>query len=163
MAIMLIMNNTGNAQKNILTPGAQAILFAKIFSYVITIESGNVQLLVVYDEQSEIPYGMQQAFLTEKIDADVKQVSTVSGDLSDYNVIYFADESAARKFNSKYRDIKALLISGEPDVVEDGNAAIGIYLLNEKPRIIINLKKIESTGQHVSAELMELAQLIESS
>jgi hypothetical protein len=56
---------------------------------------------------------------------------------------------------------KILTWASDPNYVKNGNATLGILNKNNRPKLIINLKKSKQEGQDFSSQLLKLCEIIE--
>lgn len=154
----LAFGGAASAQMLPLTPGVQAIMFSKIFSYVKTIDDpARVSVLIVVTPDVEDPDAIVEAFENEKIDAGSRNPEEALKAIGAGSIVYFPSGVESRGFRETLERNGALSLSGDPAAVERGDAAIGVGLQNRKAKILINLPRLEAERHKVSSELMNLA------
>ncbi|GJQ63316.1 MAG: hypothetical protein SCALA702_23690 [Melioribacteraceae bacterium] len=144
------------------TPGIQAIMFSKIFSYVRTINGDEgYSVLVVYENVSNYPQSIVESFSNEGI----KVIVTSMDDLPDLavnpDIVYLPKGLSAGSIEKINQLPNKLFITGNPDYVFKGKATLGVGLEDERIKIYINLKLLEGKEHQVSSELINLARVVE--
>ncbi len=162
MIILLIISGIKlYSQISPATPGLQAILFSKIFSYVRTLDpEDRINLLVVYTENISEANEIGEAFGSENFDVTISKLSEITENLKKTSIVYLVDTSGKTKLDSLFSLKNHLFISGVPELVEKGIASIGVGIEDDRPRIIINLNRLEDESHQVSSELLSLAKVI---
>lgn len=136
----------------------QAAIFKKVFTLNNTLqERGDYDVLVVYNGgggHEEVV----KAFSAVGISARAQALSGAEGALDKAGVVYLlpGSESFANVASQK----KVLSITGQPAIVNAGDAAIGLELQGGKPKIVVHRAQLEAEGQKVSANLLKLARVI---
>jgi hypothetical protein len=158
LACALSFGGVASAQMLPLTPGVQAIMFSKIFSYVKTIDDpARVSVLVVVTPDVEDPAAIVEAFENEKIDAGSRNPEEALKAIGAGSIVYFPAGVETRAFRETLERYGGLSLSGDPAAVERGDASIGVGLQNRKAKILINLPRLEAERHKISSELMNLA------
>lgn len=151
-----------NAQMKPATPGIQAIMFSKIFSYVRTIsDSDGYTVLVVYEKASNYPESIIESFKNEGIKVIAASMEELPNLTVDPDIIYLSKDLSQGSIDQLNRLPHKIYITGNPDYVFSGKATLGVGLENERIKILINLKLLEGKEHQVSSELINLAKVVE--
>ncbi|HVO73605.1 MAG TPA: YfiR family protein [Ignavibacteriaceae bacterium] len=132
--------------------GLQAALFNKIFAFDKTLQvKGNIEVAVL-GSGDEIAAAFKSAGIN---------VKSVGGDQvpSGVSVVYVSSGVPSTKQQTSSKGI--LSISGVASYAEEGKVAIGIGTEGGKPKIIINLAQLKAEGHEVSADLLQIAKVIQ--
>lgn len=168
--VFILFTMQVDAQLSPFPISAQAILFKKVFSYLKSFQrTENVRLLVVYgDNADKEKEELVKAFRNEKINASACHSDQLAANIKDANVIYITQSVAGNYIRNLCRKNKKLSITGNPDIVNRGDASIcvGNAAKNEpgkkiklSTRIILNLTQLQYEAQEVT-ELLSLESVI---
>lgn len=133
----------------------QAALFKKIFSFDKTLKSkGSIEVVVLTGDGSgdEIVSAFKGAGVNARA---VKGNQIPSG----ASVIYVMPGVNSTKQQSAQKGV--LSITGVASYVQDGKVAIGIGVEGGKPKIIIHMAQLKAEDQEVSADLLQIARVIQ--
>lgn len=147
-------------QMNPLTPGVQAIMFSKMFSYITLYEKAKPKILVVYEKTDKSASVMSEAFQREGIESTIAQVELLPDIINNYSVLYLTNGISISKIKKYLKGAHVLTLSGNPELVESGEASISVGLDKNKPKIVINYPQMQKEYCQVSAELFNLAKVI---
>jgi hypothetical protein len=141
-------------------PELQVAIFKKVFSYDKSIQEGSLKMLVAFsDSSSTVKDEMVKAFKDSGINVSAAKGDQLSGSVSGINVVYvLPGVSGARQICQKNG---ILCITGTPSMVESGEASVGLSLLDNKPKILVHLKELKAEGHDLSANLLQLAKVIQ--
>jgi len=143
-----------------LTPGVQAIMFSKMFSYISLYEKSKPKILVVYEKTDNSASVMSEAFEREGIESTIAEVELLPDLINKYSVIYLTKGLSISKLKKYLKGTHILTLSGDPDDVLSGEASISVGLEKNKPKIIINYAQLQRESCQISAELFNLALVI---
>lgn len=79
-------------------------------------------------------------------------------------IIYLCDDlhtSQILEISEACNNLKILTISGTPDFVRSGYVSMSVIDENQKPKIILSLKKLKSEGRNFQASLLKLCKIID--
>jgi hypothetical protein len=139
----------------------QAIIFKKIFGYVKNFKNNNeIRVVMISSNSQQIPEELIQAFENEKINIKIITSAAIHKDVLGNQVAYLYNQDEIESIRLQLKNSGILTITGQPELVENGYAAIGLTLENNKPKIIINLTILKSDGVEVSSQLLSLARII---
>jgi hypothetical protein len=141
-------------------PDLQAAIFKKVFGYDKSIQEGSLKMLVVFsDSSSTVKDEMVKAFKDSGVTVSAAKSDELAGSVSGVSVMYILPGvSGARQVCQKNG---ILCITGTPSLVESGEASVGLSLLDNKPKILIHLKELKAEGHDLSANLLQLAKVIQ--
>ena len=135
------------AQEMPVPANLQAALFKKIFSFNKTLQAkGNVEVAVLGGGSGDVVSAFKEAGI------NVKAVDQVPSDAA---VVYVMPGATPPKKNGVFS------ISGVPSYVESGKVSVGIGIDGGKPKIIVNLGQLKAEGQEMSADLLNIAKVIQ--
>lgn len=135
----------------------QAALFKKIFHYDSKLKGKvkGLKILVVGNGSAFV-----SAFKARGFQATGVSVEEVSG-LGSYDVVYFMPGVSPHAFSRELKSKKVLSLSGDPNQARSGAVSISLGIKsNNKPLIIINLKRSMSEGHEFSSQLLALAEVV---
>ena len=135
----------------------QAALFSKVFQYEHSLKSKeSVRILIVYEERDyKVKDELVTAFLRAGFDVEYSNAKDITKYISGFDVVYFMNGTYDLTHLCKENNV--LSISSNPKIVQSGDISIGIGLVNDLPRIFINLTGIELEGFKVSSQLLKIA------
>lgn len=148
------------AEDPLVPPELQVAIFKKVFSYDKSIQEGALKMLVAFsDSSSSAKDQMVKAFKDSGITVTAAKADQLSGSVSGINVLYvLPGVPGARQLCQKNG---ILCITGTASLVESGEASVGLSLLDNKPKILIHLKELKAEGHDLSANLLQLAKVIQ--
>jgi hypothetical protein len=141
-------------------PDLQVAIFKKVFGYDKAIQEGSLKMLVAFSDSSgAVKDQMVKAFKNSGVAVSAAKADQLSGSVTGVNVMYvLPGVSGARQVCQKNG---ILCITGIPSLVESGEASVGLSLLDNKPKILIHLKELKAEGHDLSANLLQLAKVIQ--
>jgi hypothetical protein len=139
----------------------QAPLFKKILAYDKKLAmTTSIKLIVAFSDSSTAEIDeIVKAFLGEGMSVRAVKVDQLASNLGDAAVIYIS--AGADSANLICQKNQILSITGIPSLVENGKASIGLGVVDNRPKILVHLKKLKEEGHEVSAKLLQLAKVIE--
>jgi hypothetical protein len=142
---------SASLQAQDLPANLQAALFKKIFAFDKTLESKQIEVVVLGSGD-----GIVAAFKEAGISA-----KAVSGNQlpAGVNVVYVNQGVTATKSQSASKGV--LSISGTVSLVENGQVAIGLTVEGGKPKIVVNLPQLKAEGHEIAADLLKIAKIIQ--
>jgi hypothetical protein len=148
------------AEDSPVPPELQVAIFKKVFGYDKSIQEGTLKMLVAFTDSSAAGKDqMVKAFKDSGVAVSAAKADQLSGSVSGINVMYILPGvSGARQICQKNG---ILCITGTPSLVESGEASVGLSLLDNKPKILIHLKELKAEGHELSANLLQLAKVIQ--
>lgn len=150
-----------SAQEMPVPPQLQAALFKKIFDYDRTLsEQSSVRVAVVHGGDDAVAVMVANAFQNDGVDAVVVSRDDVTEEITEASVVYMTpgfDTGALAALCTQYG---VLSVSGVPELAVSGQVAVGIGTRDQKPEILVHLKRVKAEGHEFSAELLSLARVI---
>jgi len=141
-------------------PELQVAIFKKVFNYDKSIQVGAVKMLVVFtDTSAGIKDQVVKAFKDSGVPVTAAKADQMSGSLEGINVLYIAPGVSGAKQVCQKNGI--LSITGNPSLVESGEASVGLSVQDNKPKIVVNLGRLKAEGHDMSANLLQLAKIIQ--
>jgi hypothetical protein len=163
LAITFVLSGlllTARAQDMPVPPELQAAIFKKVFSYDKTIQGGEPRMIVAFtDASAGIKDQVVKAFKDSGVTVTAVKADQLSGAVSGINVVYIAPGVSGVKQLCQKNGI--LSITGLPSLVESGEVSVGLSVLDNKPKIIVHLRQLKAEGHELSANLLQLAKVIQ--
>jgi hypothetical protein len=161
IALMLIcLSLSAKAQDMPVPVELQVAIFKKVFSYDKAIQAGSPKMLVVFtDKSADVKDQIVKAFKDSGMAVNATKADQLSGALGSINILYVAPGVSGIKNLCQKNGI--LSITGIPSMVESGEASVGLSVIENKPKIIVHLKQLKSEGHELSANLLQLAKVIQ--
>ncbi len=148
------------AQEMPVPPGLQVAIFTKVLNYDRRIQGDAPRMLVAFtDNSAGVKDQVVKAFKDSGISVSAVKADQLQGSIGGINVLYVMPGVSGTKQICQKNGI--LSITGVPSLVESGEASIGLSVLNNKPRIIVHLKQLKAEGHELSANLLQLAKVIQ--
>ena len=145
--LICLISMSGFAQEMPVPANLQAALFKKIFSFNKTLQAkGNVEVAVLGGGSGEVVSAFKEVGL------NVKAVDQVPPGAS---VVYVMPGATPPKQKGVFS------ISGVPSYVESGKVSVGVGIDGGKPKIIVHLAQLKAEGQEMSADLLNIAKVIQ--
>ncbi len=160
LMILLLFYSLSLSSDNMVIPmRIQAALFAKIISHDNSLkDKDKVRLLVVYDNStSKLKDECLNVFRKASFEVGCSTVEKLSTNISNYDVIYFMPNLTY--LASSYRDYKKLSIAGVSKSTEKGEITIGLGLVQDLPRVFINISTLEKEGHDLSPNILQIAKV----
>jgi hypothetical protein len=141
-------------------PELQVAIFKKVFNYDKTIPGGAPKMLVAFtDSSAAIKDQVVKAFKESGVTVTAAKADQLAGALEGVNVLYIAPGVTGAKQICQKNGI--LSITGIPSLVESGEASVGLAVVDSKPKIIVHLGRLKAEGHDMSANLLQLAKIIQ--
>ncbi len=136
----------------------QAALLQKVIKFDNTIGNrSDVKILIVYNNDSRnfMNELVSQFPATFKIMS--KLPTEIEGVLDDYDLAYIMPgaQTAIASLKSK----KILTITGLTKYVENGDVSIGFGLLNDKPKVFVNMTSLKAEDRILAADILRIAKV----
>ena len=148
------------AQDMPVPPELQVAIFKKVFNYDKTIPGGAPKMLVVFtDASAAVKDQVVKAFKDSGITVNAAKADQLAGALEGVNVLYLAPGVTGTKQVCQKNGI--LSITGVPSLVDSGEASVGLAVLDNRPKIVVNLGRLKVEGHDMSANLLQLAKIIQ--
>lgn len=161
VACVLGVSPDAGAQEMPVPPNLQAALFKKIFDYDRTLPAGgSVRVAVVHGGDGSVAGVVASAFSDGGIDAIVVFQSDLPGQIEEFSVVYVTPGTDATSIAALCAAHGVLSVSGLPELAVQGEVAVGIGIHEQKPEILVNLKRVKIEGHELAAELLNLARVI---
>ncbi len=161
--ISLVLAFLPTAQVEV-SPGIQAITFAKIFTFVKTLRNRTRIEVTIVSGNAAAPgvKAIADAFRRELAVPELAgrygvQVSSAEALPQHQSAICYlmanADAAAGSAYCARNR---ILTVTGSLDLVKAGSASLFVGMMDNKVKIIVNLARLRQEGHELSAELLTL-------
>jgi hypothetical protein len=136
----------------------QAALLTKVLKFNSHLaEKSLIHMLIVYNGTSKSSKDELLAQLDKSIEAKGISPEEIEQNIKNTDVVYFMpglqEKSKICKAN------KVLTITGISKYVEEGDISIALGILNDKPKIFINVTSLKSEEQNLSSDLLRIAKV----
>jgi len=138
----------------------QVALINKIFNYSTALaEKENINILLTYNNNTRsLAQDITKAFASiERVNIDAVTEEQFDLRVNKYDVVYIMPEMD--HLAPECHKLKKLTISCVPQLAKNGTVAIAVGLVNDLPRVFINIKSLETEGHSVSAKLLQIAEV----
>jgi hypothetical protein len=141
-------------------PDLQVSIFKKVFGFDKTIQPGTLKLVVAFtDSSAALKDQVVKAFQESGVPVSAAKEEQLSGALNGVNVLYVTPGIQSAKQLCQKNGI--LSITGTSSLVESGEASVGLSVLDNKPKIVVHMKQLKAEGHELSANLLQLAKVIQ--
>jgi hypothetical protein len=148
------------AQDMPVPPELQVAIFKKVFNYDKSIPGGAPKMLVAFaDSSAAVKDQVVKAFKDAGVAVTAAKMDQLTGALEGVNVLYLAPGTTGVKQICQKNSI--LSITGVPSLVESGEASVGLAVVDSKPKIVVHLGRLKAEGHDMSANLLQLAKIIQ--
>jgi hypothetical protein len=158
LGLLIFAINQSYSQIMPVPENIQAALLPKVLKFNTTLsEKKTVRMLIVYDNNSRIS---KDEFLKELRSVfEVKAISSneIEQNITNTDLVYFMPGLQDKALICK--KYKVLSVSGISQYVEDGQVSLAFGILNNKPKIYINIKSLEAEGQNLSSDILRIAKV----
>lgn len=136
----------------------QAALLIKVLKFSPQIaDKSPIRILIVYNNASRLAKDELVAELEKTQSVKAVNADELEQQIKNCDVVYFMpglqDKSKICKAN------KVLSISGVSKYVEDGDISVAFGLMNDKPKIYVNVSTLKSEEQNLSSDLLRIAKV----
>ena len=155
---LLVMASLFFVTTGMIPPKIQFALFDKVFQHDHILQNKqNIRIMMVYISKSTQLMEFEKYFNKNKYQLDLVHRDQVDEKIDEYDVIFILPEleESATPCSEK----KKLSISFVPQYAQKGHVAIAIGLIDDTPRVFINLDRLEQEGHTVSASLLQIAEV----
>ncbi|MDW8218924.1 MAG: YfiR/HmsC family protein [Bacteroidota bacterium] len=139
----------------------QAEIFRRVFLFNKSFEGKKkLKLAVVYSSiSSDIKDSLVAAFEAQGIATTAVLESALEKSIADVQVVYISPGVLnVEKICAQHR---ILSITGIPMLARTGKASIALGIRNGKANIIVHRQQLKNEAQEISAELLQIAQVIQ--
>jgi hypothetical protein len=141
-------------------PELQVAIFKKVFNYDKTIPGGAPKMVVAYmDSSAAVKDQVVKAFKESGVAVTAVKADQLAGALEGVNVLYIAPGVSGTKQICQKNGI--LSITGIPSLVESGEVSVGLTVVDNKPKIVVHLGRLKAESHDMSANLLQLAKIIQ--
>lgn len=140
----------------------QAALFKKIFGYDRTLKNrGELLVMVVYTgSESEVTRSVVKAFRDTGVASQSVAAGDLPGHIADVAVVYVGPGVPPEAVAELCASHGVLTVSGIPELALRGEVAIGIGIADQKPQILVHLRRLKTEGHDLAWGLLEVATVV---
>ncbi len=137
----------------------QVATFVKVFKYDTELkDDGEISLLIIYNSRTRsIKDEMSQAFKDAGVNVKAVQQGEIEQHIKDYDIVYMMP--GTNRVSAICKKYKKLSITGITRYAEEGHASVALGLLNDKPRLFVNLDSLKQEGHTLSANLLKVVKV----
>lgn len=136
----------------------QAALLPKVLKYNPSLnQNQKIKMLIVYDSYS---LASKNALIKElSVIMDPKAILTpdLEKNIADFDLVYFMP--GLQNLASMCKTKGVLSVAGISEYVENGQISLAFGVMNNKPKIFINLTSLEKEGQSLSSEILRISKV----
>lgn len=163
-ALSILAGSAGIADPMPVPVELQAALFKKIFDYDRTLQSQpQVRVLVLYPTPAEEPQTSRDlvaAFDQHGVSATALPANELASRIEEAAVVYLLPGVDPAFVEPLCLEKGILSVSGLPELAETGSVAIGIGSRDQKPKVLIHLRRVKAERHELAAGLLSLAEVI---
>jgi len=146
----------------------QAVLVLKIIPFIKqfedTTKSAGGEIKIAVYGTNEIIQHFEAAATKMPFKVLTGSISNIETDLAGVkaNIIYIPSGTPStilEKISKQAKNLKILTVTGDPDAALNSNISLSFYILNESPKILINMKSAKEEGMVFSSKILGLADL----
>ncbi|HOD53083.1 MAG TPA: hypothetical protein PKJ08_01010 [Candidatus Cloacimonadota bacterium] len=137
----------------------QAAMFSKIASHDGVLKNKDrIRLLIVFDKSTEqLMKDCKKAFAPAFYQVGESTLDKLSSVINEYDIIYFMPKLAShatvcRKYNK-------LSVACVTMAVVNGDVTIGLGVVQDLPRLYVNISNLEREGHSLSPNILQIAKV----
>ncbi len=147
-----------SAQNMPVPENIQAALLPKVLKFNSNFSDKNpIRLLLVYDNISQKSKDLMIQDLDQSFDIKAIKLEELYTSIKNTDIVYFMP--GLQLAAEICKEHKVLSVSGISQYAENGNVSLAFGLLNNKPKIFINLTSMEQEGQTISSEILRISKV----
>lgn len=136
----------------------QAALLPKILKFNPTLNhKQKIKILIVYDNSSQASKNELIKELSVTMDAKAIRTPDLEKNITDFDLVYFMP--GLQNLALMCKDKGVLSVAGISEYVENGQISLAFGVLNDKPKIFVNLTSLEKEGQSLSSEILRISKV----
>lgn len=136
----------------------QAALLPKILKFNPTFDhKQKIRMLIVYDNFSQSSKNELIKELSVIMDTKAVLTPDLERNIADFDLVYFMP--GLQKLASMCKEKGVLSVAGISEYVENGQVSLAFGVLNDKPKIYVNLTSLEKEGQSLSSEILRISKV----
>ena len=155
--LMLASSQVGHAKA--LHPKLQVAILRKILRYNAKLKPKMKQLTILVVHSGNAGNYLQ-LFKNASINPRAVSVSEGAASLQGIDLVYFLPKSYSASVASKALAAGVLTVSGDSNIAEEGKASVGLGVANNRPLIVVNLKRLARENHEFSSQLLALAKVV---
>ena len=138
----------------------QAATFSKIFKYDTQLRDINpLKILIVYDSRSRSAKDeLMEAFKNASLEVESAVSAELTRKINTADVIYFMPGLETN--SSACKTHKKLSIAGMAKSAESGDVSVALGLVNNKPRLFVNMSSLLNEEHDLSANVLKISQVL---
>jgi hypothetical protein len=162
LAVLLVGSSDSRADEMPVPTNLQVALLKKIFDYDRTLPTQRAVRVAVVHEGPEgaSTRELVKEFRNGGVEATALPVGSLEGSLGSIDVLYVSpgvDPGLVQGWCVRQR---VLSVSGLPDLATTGKVSVGIGLKDQKPEILVHIRRVKSEGHELASGLLNLATVI---
>ncbi len=162
LALVLVAPRVSRADEMPVPTSLQVALLKKIFEYDRTLPTQrSVRVAVVHEgTEGASTREIVKEFRDGGVEATALPVGALEASLGSIDVLYLApgvDPGLVQGWCARER---VLSVSGLPELATTGKVSVGIGLKDQKPEILVHIRRVKAEGHELSSGLLSLATVI---
>ena len=161
---LLLMVSTSAAADSMPVPmNLQVEIIKRMFGYdkALGNEANPLVFVVHQDEGAVKPEDFVKAFEVVGLVSVAVRLDALPSQIRRPSAVYLLPGTESSSVSQYCTDNKVLSISGVPELAESGSVAVAIGEANRRPQIIVNKKRLHEEGHSFSAQLLQLAKIVQ--
>jgi YfiR/HmsC-like len=141
----------------------QVEIIKRMFNYdkALAKETNLLVFVVHQDEGAVRPEDIVKAFEFVGLVSVAVRLDALTSQSRMPSAVYLLPGIEGSSVSRYCTDNKVLSISGVPELAESGSVAVSIGEENRRPQIIVNMKRLQDEGHNFSAQLLQLARVVQ--
>jgi hypothetical protein len=155
---LVICNENSSGQTMPLPINIQAALMTKVLKFNSRLaERSLIRMLIVYNNTSSSSKDALLSQLDKSIEAKAILPEEIEENINVADVVYFMPGLEETSKVCKTNNV--LTITGIVLYVEEGDISIALGIMNDKPKVFINITSLKSEEQNISSDLLRIAKV----
>lgn len=157
LLLILFHSSELSYSQNIIVPEKiQAALLPKVLRYSSSLSpKTKLRLIIVYDKSSQANKDLLIYYLSSSVSVKAVYPNELEQNIGNCDVVYFMQ--GLQQLASLCKNNKVLSVSGISSYAEQGLVSIAFGILNNNPKIYLNLSSLGKEGQSLSSEILRIA------
>jgi len=114
-------------------------------------------MLIVYDNFSQSSKNELIKELSVIMDTKAVLTPDLERNIAEFDLVYFMP--GLQNLASMCKENGVLSVAGISEYVENGQVSLAFGVLNDKPKIYVNLTSLEKEGQSLSSEILRISKV----
>lgn len=144
--------------------GLQAAIIKKVLSYDTTLPQGSqaaLRIVIVRDGVAEADLeALLGSFAANHVETRVVAASALAANLPGAMAVYTSNPRVARDVAQAAEAAHVLSFTGMSSLVDEGLISVGLDEADGRPKIVVNMMRLQKEGHALAAGLLALARVV---